>query len=1072
MRPVKLSLEAFGPYPGSEEVDFQRLGQAGLFVVSGPTGAGKTSVFDAMTFALYGELPGARKEYKSLRSDHADPKATCSVSLEFEAGADLWMVWRQPEQLRPKKRGDGVTTEKAKATLSHWQNGQWQGVSTNISDVNARVTTLVGLSARQFQRVMLLPQGEFQRVLKAPTRERKELLRTLFDTDIYEAAEQRLAERSKAAQRVLAEIDAERNSEVKVAVRSLGEAAAELGIEVEAHTEPEAIELALEALTDGPLATLAHQRDVAKDKRRKAASARQRALEQSTQLKRLASARQAEVSLNAAADSALACRNSAALARQALPVMHASSRLSSAKTELDIISNRLDLALRQLPPSQRPVAVTSSAITDLRLSLQRAQVQGQQWLADAAEADQISLSVAADQLSLDQARMRLIKIEEALSSLAESKDLLLSRRQELTLLHHELDSLETKADALSEMVRLRQQLQDVTASQVTLADGLDRLQKATEDCLGEIASHGEQALRSAKARQVMASKSLSEATKAQAKVLQGFTASTAPALASELVDDQECPVCGSLDHPQPAQPRDGATVSISDLHDAQETTVAAAEHAQAMAAQLKSVSDATSLTPSDIPDDADFGLPDPAAIIKRIDDLKARAKQVADQVVMVKTEISQSENVAAELRGKLGSWAEEDLSSLTQAQHESASAAEAAAKAGIEMVKIDDRLEAQSVQVAELKTERFENTSVQQRLQASVDERSEQVAKLRSSYAHLDIPVAKHVASTESLAHATEAISQILGQQDEISGALKRAEIEYEDALSASPFSSRPEVDRAALSPSEIEHHEAQWEQWNAKSLETAAIINELSRQSLPSQMPDLEALTIAESEANAEVDRLSNTHSTIEAIIAVGHQALSQAAEKLVDYAQERERAQATYRLAEVCKGTNQQRASLETWVLATHLRDVVEQANLHFGPMSSNRYRLQVTQASGVSRRTETGLDLEVEDAWTATNRSINSLSGGETFQASLSLALGLADVISGTASGVHLDALFVDEGFGSLDADSLDDAIDVLDGLRDRGALVGVITHVEAIKDALTVGIEIERTPEGGSKLLQMV
>lgn len=1072
MRPIKLSLEAFGPYPGAEEVDFQRLGQAGLFVVSGPTGAGKTSVFDAMTFALYGELPGARKEYKSLRSDHANPTSTCSVSLEFEAGADLWMVWRQPEQLRPKKRGEGVTTEKAKATLSHWQNGQWQGVSTNISDVNARVTTLVGLSARQFQRVMLLPQGEFQRVLKAPTRERKELLRTLFDTDIYEAAEQRLAERSKAAQRVLAEIDAERSSEIKVAVRSLGEAAAELGVEVETHTEPEAIELALEALTNGPLATLAHKRDVAKDKRRKAASARQRAFEQSTQLKRLASARQSQVDLNAAADSALVYRNNAALARQALPVMHASSRLNSAKTELEIISDRLDLALRQLPANHRPLAVTSSAITDLRLSLQRAQVQGQQWLADAAEADQTSLGVAADQLCLDRGRKRLAKIEEALASLAESKESLLSRRQELTLLHHELDSHQAKADALFEMVELRRQLEDLAASQLALAAGLDQLHSATEGCLCEIADHGDQAVRSAKARQVTASRALSAATTAQAQVLQDFTAATAPALACELVDDHECPVCGSVDHPNPAKPRDGAPVSISDLHDAQETTVAAAEHAQAMTAQLKSVSDATSLTAPETPGQADFDLPDPPKIMKLIDELKANAKQIADQVATVKAEINQGENVSAELRGKLGTWAEEDLGSLTQAQYDSASAAKAAAQAGAEIVKIDDRLQAHSLQVTELKAERFTNTSEEQRLQSSIDERSEQVAKLRSSFAHLDLPVAQHVTAIETVAHATEAVGQILSQQDEISGALKRAEIEYEDALAASPFNSRAEVDRAALSTSEIEHHEAEWEQWNSKSLETTAIINELSRQSLPSEMPDLDALTIAESDANAEVERLGTTHSTIEATIAVGHQALAQAANKLADYAQERERAQATYRLAEVCKGTNQQRASLETWVLATHLRDVVEQANLHFAPMSSNRYRLQVTQASGVSRRTETGLDLEVEDAWTATNRSINSLSGGETFQASLSLALGLADVISGSSSGVHLDALFVDEGFGSLDADSLDDAIDVLDGLRDRGALVGVITHVEAIKDALTVGIEIERTPEGGSKLLQMV
>ena len=491
-----------------------------------------------------------------------------------------------------------------------------------------------------------------------------------------------------------------------------------------------------------------------------------------------------------------------------------------------------------------------------------------------------------------------------------------------------------------------------------------------------------------------------------------------------------------------------------------------------MATQLDAIAAETGLGQTQTTTPDGLNLAEPADLLTQIADLRGSVSKIDDQLKQISTELNHGHTAAAEVKGQLGHWAEEDIQTLNRAKQDSSAAAKASVQAGVEIAKIDRQLETNVGRVSELKTERFANTSEQQRLQASIAERSDQVTRLRSTTAHLDQPIAQYLSNIGTLAQATEAIGSILSRRDEVHGALERAEIEYENTLDESPFTSPLDVNRAALRVGDIEELEAKWEQWSSKSLETTAIINELSRQNLPQEMPDLPALTTAETDANNHFENLSHSYSAIEAVINVGHQALTQAAAKLHDYAQKRERAQATYRLAEVCKGDNQQRASLETWVLATHLRDVVEQANVHFGPMSSNRYNLRVKQAGGVSRRKETGLDLEVEDAWTATNRSINSLSGGETFQASLSLALGLADVISNSASGVHLDALFVDEGFGSLDSDSLDHAIDVLDGLRDRGALVGVITHVEAIKDALTVGIQIERTAEGGSKLLQMV
>lgn len=312
----------------------------------------------------------------------------------------------------------------------------------------------------------------------------------------------------------------------------------------------------------------------------------------------------------------------------------------------------------------------------------------------------------------------------------------------------------------------------------------------------------------------------------------------------------------------------------------------------------------------------------------------------------------------------------------------------------------------------------------------------------------------------------------MLVQKDEIQGVVERAETALAEALEGSPFATIAVATSAVIPLPEIIRLESTWDEWQKHTRDNDATIAELARLNLPEEAPDLEALTKAESEASRLADELARSHAGTEAIINSGVESLAHAKEKLAAGAEERQRAEAAYRLAEVCRGNNQQKASLETWVLATHLRDVVEQANLHLGPMSNNRYTLRVSDGSGVSRRRETGLDLEIEDAWTAKTRAVNSLSGGETFQASLALALGLADVISAGSTGVRLEALFVDEGFGSLDSDALDHAIDVLDGLRDRGALVGIITHVEAVKEALTVGLDIQRTPAGGSRLRQLV
>lgn len=1071
MRPLKLSLSAFGPYPGTEDVDFESLGNAGLFVVSGPTGAGKTSVFDAMTFALYGELPGARYEYKNLRSDHAKRTDVCSVTFSFSTGGQRWQIRRQPEQQRPKKRGEGETTEKAKALLSRWDNGQWQGVSTNIFDITSQITLLVGLSARQFQRVMLLPQGEFQRVLQAPTKERKELLRTLFDTGVYELAEGRLVDRSKTALRLLSQLDADREGELSLALRSLHQAAAGLDVAMDNPVDSGAIGLALESLLVGPMAGLAQQCDVAKGQFQKATRARQRALEQQLTRDRLAQAEADQQELCGSAEAARLGRDLADLARLAAPVRLAEVKLTDERAALAAVDQRLYKAVEKLPVDHRPADIAESSITQLRLDIQTNLVQARRWLRDRDEVAKVEKLVAADHMIVTSNSVSLVDLEAALEQranlIAQSK----SRRQALVLVHHELANRNRRSAELAELVERRQRLEQLQSAQRNLESNCTALIEARAGSLQRIGDLNQIALRSATLRHAEAGLEFERACEFQAAVLAGFTASTAPTLAQQLKDDQDCPVCGSPDHPRPAQPTEGTNFGIADVQQAQAFTVSAAEVLQARAGEFEAISASVPFMAT-VPEAHDEPLPPPSETLARVDDLKAEIALLDAQQLRVEAEMGRLQNAASEVRGQLGKWAEEDVEALVEAQQAATIAVEEAEAAGQEIVELDASSARIESEVRQLKTTRHEIGTAQERLQATIAERNEQILRLSAGFAHLEVPIAQHVHELEHLARTSDEIGAILKQQADVSSAVNRAEAGLAESLATSPFDCPADAARSTLSTTEIERYEATWDAWNIRDRETKTIIDELSKHHLSPDPPDLAVLAETEREAGEVVGRLSQTFSSIEAIIDVGQQSLARAAAKSIDCAEERERAQATYRLAEVCRGDNQQRASLETWVLASHLRDVVDQANLHLGPMSSNRYSLKVSDGAGARRRKETGLDLEIEDAWTATSRAVNSLSGGETFQASLALALGLADVISNSSSGVHLEALFVDEGFGSLDSDSLDHAIDVLDGLRDRGALVGVITHVDAIKDALTVGLQIERSPDGGSRLRQLV
>jgi exonuclease SbcC len=1000
MRPLRLELCAFGPYGGKQSIDFTRLTDIGLFVISGPTGSGKSSIFDAMCWALFGDLPGAKSDASSadVRSHHADRDVECEVSLVFEAGGQHWKATRWPKQERRSKRGTGFVTDPGNASLERLDGDERLPEASGSRDVTRRCRDLVGLTSEQFQQVVLLPQGRFERVLNAESAERRDLLRTLFGAEIFKRAEELLADRAKAAREAQASIESQRFGLVDHAESMLGEAARRLAPAPDApddqtnddeairgHRGTEVLRSEAAALRDGPLADLVRHEAVQARRRDDALRAAEQAAGVLRSIQELdaKSCRRhelAELTEDRAADLARGLA-----ARQAAPVVTLLDERDSAMQQRIAAAERLDEA--HGPAGQALAAVGRSLpepVEDTALAALRDGLGEERGRLEA-------LVVAAQEgRSHRELARRAAEREAELGSTIDSHTATL---EQLSSTEAQLGSRRTALDTAA-------RLTDARRAASTRADQLVQHRRALDATLDELDS---------------ARRAADAAKQAHGEHFRAFLAGTAPSMAQRLVDGEPCPVCGSTTHPDPARPDDEAN-----------------------------------LVPLDVVERANSEMMDAAAAVNT---LQSTARSIEEQLgdrrdVPLDLLISQAEVAHAELAESSEATAQiptidEEISRCTTERERLAGEQSAAALARTEAAT-EARKAAEAADRAELLvTDALGGVDPGQR--------------------------------RDAIDAATKALDSFQKAESRLGEASRRVEASSERALEAlapSPFTDEAAARAAFVPPDEIEPLFERHQAWKSDLDAVQGRIAELEALGLPEQPPDVDALEAAAAAVDEQVKALSsrvteartyldNVDADLRSITGLDERS-----------GEQRRAADALHAIAETCRGRNDRRVSLEAWVLATHLREVVQHANLHLGPMSSNRYRLLVTDTAS-DLRSQSGLDLEVLDGDTGRPRSTTSLSGGETFQASLALALGLADVVAGSAEGAKTGALFIDEGFGSLDADSLDHAIDVLDQLRGRGALVGLITHVETMKDALPVGIEVRSLPGGqGSELHQQL
>ncbi|MFI2763720.1 AAA family ATPase [Streptomyces echinatus] len=993
MRLHRLDITAFGPFGGPQSVDFDALSTAGLFLLHGPTGAGKTSVLDAVCYALYGTVPGARQSSQgmNLRSDHAQPGTRTEVRLELTVAGRRLEITRQPPWERRKLRGKGMTVDKAQTWLRAYdaQAGAWKDLSRSHQEIGTEIEQLLGMSREQFCQVVLLPQGDFARFLRADAEARGRLLGRLFDTQRFADVEKRLAERRRATEARVREGDTALLADAHRMQQEAGDA---MELPELAPGDPGLAGTVLAAAavarsTARERLTVAHCRLAATES---AHAAARRTLDEERELARLqgrfAEARQRAERLQERAGAHRQAQERMERARKAEAVAPALELREAAEAE-----HRRAAAAETRARGLLPGTHAGDGASGLAAAARR----------------------TAEELGgLDAAR----RAEHRLTGLAEERAGLERQEREDEDVLREADAWladwdatraahQTRVDSAQEAATRAEQL---AVQRAPMQRRLDAAR--TRD---RLAADLEQALRSAGASRQDALDARAHWLDLKEQRLTGIAAE----LAAHLTDGEPCAVCGATEHPAPARKVAG--------HVDRET------EDRALTASRRAEERHTE-------DERRLGVVREALAAATAEAGDTPTDRLAAEAAELEQEYTRARRAASTLHS-----AQEELRRAEREREQ----------------RLADRQQA-AVRAAS----RFTRRDTLEREQAQLE------AELAQARGGADSVAARAAQLERRAAQLTEAADAVRAAE-EAAQRLKDADARLADAAYRAGFDTPRDAAAALLDPAahrELQHRLDAWQQEEAA---VRAVLAEAGT-AAAAQRPPADPASAERAAADAE-RRLREAASARDAAARCGTELdrlSARAAEAVRRLAPLREEYDRVARLAALTAGTsadNERRMRLESYVLAARLEQVAAAATVRLQRMSSGRYTL--VHSDDRTGRGRSGLGLHVVDAWTGRERDTATLSGGETFFASLALALGLADVVTDEAGGVRLDTLFIDEGFGSLDDQTLDEVLDVLDSLRERDRSVGIVSHVADLRRRIHARLEVEKG-RAGSRVLQ--
>lgn len=1007
MRPITLYLEGFGQYLAPQTVPLDRMDP--VFLIAGETGAGKTTLFDAISYALYGAGLGSRQEASLLRSQLAGPQDSTIVRFRFAVRGEEWEVERSPYKFTRMKRSGNADSEKY-ATLTRL-TGAGAPERVTPSEVDRRVVDLIGLEHKDFSKILVLPQGEFQRFLEMESADRAKILKTLFPVERHEDVASMAARRS---QQVHADADA------------LDAVIAELR-----RGWNEATFAADERALLDDVAALTQAESSAGEARRAAEAALHAARELARDLEALA-AREADRERHLATQGGQAARRARQdAAQRATAALPAVTELERRRADLDAAEGRLVVALR----ADAAATAALEALAPARAGLgERTKA-----LAEADEELRALERRIAELRLLRGAQERLRLLREAAAT---AQGAAIGAAEQL-------EAAEAAVAALDEVAAAREAARPALGA---AEEALARCRAAERDALAVAAWHGRRApelegqLGTEGAALAEQQRRLDDAAADLEDAQRRLREDAALLVAASLRPGEPCPACGSPAHPAPrtgARGREDAVQAVRVAEkalDAQRRLLDGARERvtkleERRATELQAAERAANLL-------ADAGYSDPAAWRAGLAAATAAVTPLRAQDQAATAELARRP-VLVKARDARRAALEAARQAAQRADSE-VTAAETAVQGHVERVGQTEDL------AGEL--DRCEARRADGAARNEAERRA--VEKLQRDGQAADVSAAK----------AREALEGATRLRDGQRSLLPAAEAEAERALREAAFATAAEARGAALPPDELTRLQRQLKAWDDALAGLDASIGDLRAAVADRPAPDLAGLEQAAAEAGTAARTATESR-------VAKQKALDDLRERAARvHAKERELAELKARaggLIELSKHLNGQVApkiDFATWMLTWWLEQVLTRASARMRTLSDSRYAFVRRPQSGDGRK-RSGLDIEVHDSWTNQQREAKALSGGEKFLASLSLALGLADVVQSQNGGVQLDTLFIDEGFGSLDATTLDRAMDLVNQVAEHRA-VGLISHVEAMQKAIPSQIVVTKSPRGST------
>lgn len=913
MRPLKITMSAFGPYAGEVTLDMQKLGKSGIYLITGDTGAGKTTIFDAISYALYGEASGNYRENTTLRSKYASADTPTFVELEFEYNNEIYKISRNPEYPRPNKRGEGFTKQSANAELV-MPDGS---VITKIKDVSAKVEEIIGINKNQFSQIAMIAQGDFRKLLNCETNERSKIFRKIFKTEPYHNIEIKLSS-------LFNELKRNREKE---------KSGIEQYINQLKCNENDTLSIELERAKSGDVLI----EDVIK----------------------LAG----EI-----------------INKDTLEYTKTQKNIESINEEIEKINSNIKLYENQ-EATKKAYAEASAKLEELKTKRNDCEKAYKSAEAQRERLDDLTRKINLINSKMpkyDELKSLENSINERTQSFEKSNNLLKLKQQEITLLEKEIDE---KSKALEEVKGADLLVQKLTVQKEEInkkAEALKELKTEIDRCKTE--------QKNLKNAQSFAKSALDEYGALENEYNQIYIAffnEQAGIIADELKDGEPCPVCGSTSHPNLARKSENAP-SQADVESAQNLVKKAQEK-------------------------ADKARDTASALKSRFDEIAANVKSAAKKL------FGTDDNVFDDYNSNINALKKEydcTLALLKTANEK----LDLYKKLDKEIPKIQEKQKSLLDEISKFNTQKASD-------EAFISENTKRVTSIKSE---LDF---------ESADRAKDKLKEFTNLSSDIKNAIEKSKNDFDDIKSK--YDTQKGT-KASLENALKEFKEIDLVSLNEKSLKLNEHKKDIDRtaKSLYSRIESNKLLVDNISEKRDILKEYDDKYVWLKA-------------------------------LSETANGdiSGKEKITLETFVQMTYFDSIIRKANIRLLTMSDGQYEL-VRRSDAETLKKNEGLALDVIDHFNGSTRSVSTLSGGESFMASLCLALGLSDEIQSSNGGIKLDTMFVDEGFGSLDGEALDRALSALTSLSQGNRLVGIISHVDALCDRIDNKIVITKDRTIGS------